>query len=561
MSVMLLFQGISMGRFVIINSQQRWDYIETNTNTIASSLNSMGDNIHNIAIYISSFESFRNLYFPGRPSVINVADMVSDAFHTIRFIANYFPIIHDVAVVGLNKVPFSYYMGFGYEFMDLIGAAYDFDSPGAVESRFFYFEGKEYFVYVRPIHEVFSTFGTSKKIASCIFICDLNHIKELLSANITDKTVNFSILDNSGRAIVSSGPEILRTGKTREFVAKSGVMGLTVVAVGKPPEITAGKSAIRDESSRFIGSFFIFSFVLLVIITLMVIMLLQKKIALPVSRLVKSMVTQDDKPLHIRLSPMRINELDHIVEGVNKLLNEIEEYTKASLAAQEKLYEMELRKNEAEIYALQSQINPHFLNNTLQCIRSIAIINGNDEITRITLAMSELLRYSMNYQDKVRVIEEINIVKQYAMITNIRFQNRFRFSFQIAEEIVNVEMCRMILQPLAENAVRHGVSRREEGGKIEISGRNTEGIIIFEVSDNGPGFEGPVLEEIRKVLSYSFTENRETNRGRAYGLYNINRRIKLEYGESYGLEIEQKKERTLIRVRFPARHNILQKTQ
>jgi two-component system sensor histidine kinase YesM len=557
MSVMLLFQGISMGRFMSINSQQRWDYIKTNTNTIASSLSSMGGNIHNIAIYISSFESFRNLYFPGRSSVINVADMVSDAFHTIRFIANYFPIIYDVAVVNLNKVPFSYYMGFGYEFMDLIGTAYDFDNPDAVESRFFYFEGKEYFVYVTPINEVFSTFDTGRKIASCIFICDLNPVKELLSANIADKTVNFSIRDNSGRVILSTGPEIRRTSKTMEFIAKSEVMGLTVIAAGKSPEITA----FRDESSRFIGGFFVFSFVLLAIITLMVIMLLQQRIALPVSRLVKSMVTQDDKPLHVRLSPMRINELDHIVEGVNKLLNEIEEYTKTSLTAQEKLYEMELRKNEAEIYALQSQINPHFLNNTLQCIRSIAIINRNDEITRITLAMSELLRYSMNYQDKVRVIEEINIVKQYVMITNIRFQNRFRFFFQIAEEIVNVKMCRMILQPLVENAVHHGVSRREEGGEVEISGRNTEGVIIFEISDNGPGFEGPVLEEIRRVLAYSFTKNRETNRGRAYGLYNINRRIKLEYGESYGLEIEQKKERTLIRIRFPVYHNILQKTQ
>jgi two-component system sensor histidine kinase YesM len=558
MSVMLVFQGISMGRFIIINSRERWDYIKTNTNTIASSLNSIGGNIHNIAIYISSFESFRNLYFSGRSSsVINAADMVSNAFHTIRFIANYFPIINDVAIVNLNEVPFSYYMGFGYEFMDLIGEAYDFNSPDAVESRFFYFWGKEYFVYVTPINEVFSTFGTGRKIASCIFICDLNNIKELLAATITDKTVSFSILDNSGRVVLSAGPEIRRTDKTMEFISKSEVMGLTVVAAGQPPEITA----FRDESSWFIGSFFVFSFVLLVIITFMVILMLQKKIALPVSRLVKGMVTQDGKPLHVRLSPMGINELDHIVEGVNKLLNEIEEYTKASLAAQEKLYEMELRKNDAEIYALQSQINPHFLNNTLQCIRSIAIINRNDEITRITLAMSELLRYSMNYQDKVRVVEEINIVKQYVVITNIRFQNRFRFSFQIAEEILDIKMCRMILQPLVENAVHHGVSRREEGGKVEISGGNTEGVIIFEVSDNGPGFEAPVLEEIRKVLAYSFSENRETNRGRAYGLYNINRRLKLEYGESYGLEIEQKKARTLVRVRFPAHHNILQKIQ
>jgi two-component system sensor histidine kinase YesM len=545
---MLIFQGVSMGSFIRLNNRRRREYIAAVNENIAASLNTMGDNIRSMAVYIASFESFKALYFPNRPAAQDVADMISAAFHTVRFIANYYPIIRDVVVVGLNELPFSYYMGYGYDFMELMRWDYNFNDPNAVESRFFYFDEKDYFVYVTPISDLFSSTGITQKIASCIFICDLEYIRNLANINTGSDNVNFSIYDKTGNLITAGAHEVNEKPGTAEFVSQAVNMGLTVAASRGP----AGLIPEGDESVRFIRNFFVFSVFLLIVITATVIILLRVWVARPISDLVQSLSTGIDKPIHTRLKRSNIEEIDHIVEGVNTLLGEIEDYTRKSMASQQKLYEMELRKNEAEIYALQSQINPHFLNNTLQCIRSIAITRGVDEIAAISLSMSELFRYAMNYEDQVFVQDEIDIVRHYIGITNIRFRGRFVFSFDIAPEIYRCYMCRMLLQPLVENAVRHGVSRRDEGGRVEISGSMENGGVRFAVIDNGPGFGEGRLAEIRRELARNFMESREHHRkDGCFGLYNINRRLKLNYGEAYGLEIGSRNGKTLVEIRFP----------
>jgi two-component system sensor histidine kinase YesM len=544
---MLVFQGISMGSFIILNNQRRREYISAAAGNIAASLNTMGENIRSMALYTASFESFKDLYFPNRPAARDIADMVSTAFYTVRFIANHYPIIRDVVMVGLNGLPFSYYMGYGYDFMELMQPDYNFTDPGAVESRFFYFAGKDYFVYVSPVTALYSSTGGTRKIASCVFICDPEYIRNLVNINTGDRRVNFSIYDKAGHLIASGAHAEDKGPGPVEIVSHAVNMGLTVTASESP----AGMIPEGDESVRFIRNFFVLSVFLLFIVTAMVIVLLRIRIARPISSLVHTLSTGIDKPMHTRLRHSNIEELDSIVEGVNALLDEIEDYTRKSMASQQKLYEMELGKNEAEIYALQSQINPHFLNNTLQCIRSIAITRGVGEIAAISLSMSELFRYAMNYEDQVFVQDEIDIVRHYIGITNIRFRNRFTFSFAIAPEICRCYMCRMMLQPLVENAVSHGVSRRDEGGTVEIAGIMEDGGILFEVTDNGPGFGEGRLGEIRRELAYNFMENRERHKGGSFGLYNINRRLKLNYGEDYGLEIGDRDGKTLAAIRFP----------
>jgi two-component system sensor histidine kinase YesM len=558
MSVMLVFQGISIVRLINIAGRNRRDYVKNTAESIAASLFTVGDNIRSMAMYIASFDSFKSLYFPDRNTTAagsDSIDMIISAFHSIRFIANYYPIIRDVAVVGLNKIPFSYYLGRGYEFMDLMEGEYDFSSPGAVESRFFYFDGKDFFIYVTPISGPYSAAAGSQKIASCIFICDLNYIRDLMTDHISGQNVSFSVYDDKDRFIVSAGAEPHEKNRILDTMFISEEMGLKIaVSTGKSSGITGLFGDMfpgQDEIQRFTGIFFTLSLFLLLVITTAVILLLQRQISRPISDLVDGMVALDGRPLRIRLPRSGIPEVDHIAEGVNNLLAEIEDYTQKSLKTQEKLYQMELAKNEAEIYALQSQINPHFLNNTLQCIRSIAISRGVEEIAAITLSMSELFRYAMNYQERVLIREEIEIVRHYVVITNLRFQNRFCFRFDIRPEILDVPMCRMILQPLVENAVRHGVSRREGGGTVEIRGGRDGGVICLEVSDDGPGFGDWRLIEIRHQLAYSFEKNREIKKESSFGLYNIDRRLKLQYGACYGLEIGHEQGKTLVRIRFP----------
>jgi two-component system sensor histidine kinase YesM len=424
-----------------------------------------------------------------------------------------------------------------------------------VESRFFYFAGKDFFVYVTPVSGSYFSAAGTQKIASCIFICDLHYIRDLMAAHITGGDASFSVVDDKDRVIVSAGAEAREKNKIIDSVLISREMGLKITVSMENPSGIAGIWGDifpgRDETLRFTGLFFTLSLFLLLLTAAAVILLLQRQISRPISNLVNGMVSLDGRPLRVRLPGSGIPEVDHIAEGVNNLLAEIEEYTEKSLKTREKLYRMELAKNEAEIYALQSQINPHFLNNTLQCIRSIAISRGVEEIAAITLSMSELFRYAMNYQEQVRIRDEVEIVRHYAVITNLRFQNRFQFHFDISPEILDVPMCRMILQPLVENAVRHGVSQREAGGTVEIRGRREGGSVLLEVADDGPGFGDWRLTEIRHQLARSFEENRETKRESSFGLYNIDRRLKLQYGAPCGLEIEHGRGETLVRIRFP----------
>jgi two-component system sensor histidine kinase YesM len=585
MSVMLIFHGISIFSLISITGRNRREYISSAAESIAASLFAMGDNIRNMAMYIASFDSFKTLYFPDRNNAVGgtneTIDMIVSSFHSIRFIANYYPIIRDVVVVGLNNIPFSYYLGTGYEFMDLMEGKYDFSDPNAVESRFFYFDGEDFFIYATPISGSYSSAANTQKIATCIFICNLDYIRDIMKTHIRGGDIIFSVYDDEGRFIVSTSAEPDRPGEGGDVAESAGpygqpplldavidaipvdppgqtagqTVGLKIVASRRKP---AGISGVLEdlfpgpnETLRLTWMFFMFSIFLLFIITATVIVLLHKQISRPISDLVNKMVAPDDKPLHIRLPRSGIVEIDHIAEGLNNLIAEIEEYTEKSLRSREKLYRMELAKNEAEMYALQSQINPHFLNNTLQCIRSIAISHGVEEIAAITLSMSELFRYSMNYQKQVRIRDEIEIVRHYVVITNLRFQNRFCFHFDIAPEILNASMCRMILQPLVENAVRHGVSRREEGGAVEIRGSRNGNTICLEVSDDGPGFGEWRLTEIQHQLAYSFEKKREIKKESSFGLYNIDRRIKLQYGPPYGLEIGRERDRTQVRIRFP----------
>jgi two-component system sensor histidine kinase YesM len=540
--------------YAAANNRRRLEHVKTSNKNAAVSLDAVGENIHSMAVYISYSESFRNYYYPG-VGKSNLFVMENLAFHSMIFVTSHYSIVRNIALVNLDGSPVNHYLWSGgkyFEFIDLLKPRYDFSNPYNLENSFFFFEGKNYFVYIVPVVKMDSAINDRQKTASCVLICDINIIQETIKNYELEGGFRFSVYDDNDRLIITNGPEgdfkTSRAVKTPiQFSSKAEFIGLNVVTTGTYRFL--GRS---DVNTRFIWLFIGLSMVLLLLITGTVIFLLKARIALPISRLESEIMTRDNTRLHRRLVHQNIMEIDHIVDEVNKLLDEIDESTRTVMEDQQKLYELEIRKKEVEIYALQSQINPHFFNNTLQCIRSIALSRGVDEIAKITLAMSKLLNYSMNYEEIVPVKEEIELVQYYIDITNIRFLNRFTFSFNLDPRVYQARMCRMLLQPLVENAVRHGAAMREDGGSVEICGKAENGIVILEVIDDGPGFGEAKLREIRGRLSRDFEENRESYNGKSFGLYNINRRLKLNYGEAYGLEIKHTDGKTHVSLNFPS---------
>jgi two-component system, sensor histidine kinase YesM len=182
-----------------------------------------------------------------------------------------------------------------------------------------------------------------------------------------------------------------------------------------------------------------------------------------------------------------------------------------------------------ELDALQLQINPHFLYNTLDAIAWMAKLKKQPEIEKLVLALAKFFRISLHKGDKfIKVKEEIQLIRNFIEIELIRFPNKFTIDYQVDEDVENEETLKLILQPIVENAIKHGISQLEYIGHIHIHvyrGVNPN-YILFEVTDNGVGFKNPdeILSDDQHHLS-------------GYGLKNVDDRIKLEYGNECGVTI------------------------
>ena len=186
----------------------------------------------------------------------------------------------------------------------------------------------------------------------------------------------------------------------------------------------------------------------------------------------------------------------------------------------DKLYESTIKEKEAELMMLQSQINPHFLYNTLDTIFWMAEKAREPNISRIVLSLSQLFRLGLNKGQKLTTIEnELLHVKSYIEIQNIRYNNKFDVVFAVAQDLYQESIIRMLLQPLIENAIYHGLEPKKERGHIRIAGEREGRDIVLTVSDDGVG-----IDRMDVV-------------GNGYALKNINERIKLFYGSEYGLDL------------------------
>ncbi|NLX65137.1 MAG: histidine kinase [Clostridiaceae bacterium] len=194
---------------------------------------------------------------------------------------------------------------------------------------------------------------------------------------------------------------------------------------------------------------------------------------------------------------------------------------------------------QAELTALQSQINPHFLCNTLESIRGQALLDGNIEIAKMMEALASFFRYSISRRGNfVTLRDELNNIKNYMMIQSYRFNNRFSLEIIIEEDdekAYDYLIPRLILQPVVENAIYHGLEELPEGGKVVIEVTLTENILILTVSDNGKGMDSKTLSELNARIHSADMDKGDNGTGIA--LPNIHKRIQLLFGEEYGVNI------------------------
>ncbi|MGB9780350.1 sensor histidine kinase [Caldanaerobacter sp.] len=260
-------------------------------------------------------------------------------------------------------------------------------------------------------------------------------------------------------------------------------------------------------------------------------------ISQPIIRLSNRMKEIEKGNLDMEIDEKWNGEIGVLYASFNYMIRRIKELI-------QEVYLSKLREKEAELKALQAQINPHFLYNTLDSINWLAVINGIPEISKITNALASILRYSIDKGNSVTTIEnELKYVKDYITIQKMRFKDRFEVYFDIEEEILSYKIIKLILQPIVENAIVHGLEDYEGKGEILIKGYFEDGTVVFEIANNGKPID---LDFVNKLLSSP------TNDEKSYGIQNVNERIKLYYGSEYGLFYEVKEGVTIARIKIPA---------
>lgn len=225
------------------------------------------------------------------------------------------------------------------------------------------------------------------------------------------------------------------------------------------------------------------------------------------------------------------DELDMISRHFNLMCQELESYIQKSYLA-------EIEQQNAEMQALQSQINPHFLYNTLEAIRMKAICNGDREVGKMLYSLAVTFRSQLKEADVITLMQEMHYCKKYLELFEYRYQGKFRSSVECSPELSEIPVIKFILQPIIENYFIHGIRMEESDNEISIYARRIGDDLYIHVEDNGRGMPGEDMENKNREL-----KNNEMDTRKSIGMTNVNRRLKAAYGDTCGVFLKANRPR------------------
>ncbi len=277
-----------------------------------------------------------------------------------------------------------------------------------------------------------------------------------------------------------------------------------------------------------------------VLLAAILILLISYTFTRPIAKLTTAMKEVEEGNFDIRVVHRSRDEMGRLTDSFNFMTGKINHLVK-------EVYQEKLAQKNAELEALQAQINPHFLYNTLDSINWMLIDIGAMEISDVIVSLGDILKYSIHGKDVlVPLEEEIRYIESYLCIQKNRLEERLTASIKVQEEARTCMVPKLILQPVVENAILHGVEPQKAGGEIRVEARLLDGDLLITVTDCGEGMDEEELARCRAVISAA---DAGTD---SIGMRNVDRRIRLHYGEEYGLSVESRKHRgTVITLRMP----------
>lgn len=286
-----------------------------------------------------------------------------------------------------------------------------------------------------------------------------------------------------------------------------------------------------------------------VVLTVFWMRIITRFIAKPLNMIVKHIKTvnfDDNRRMPEDFACMEIRD---VASHFNRRTDRLNEEVAKVFYTQQRLYELELCEKERSLMALQSQINPHFIYNMLENIRVLAEDKRNEEVSAITVHMADFLRYSLYVNGFVTLGDELKSVKTYLKIMQICYDNQFEMAYEVEEGLEEIQVPKMILQPLIGNVFKHGFTFEHGHNMIRLVAKQMDGRIEISIYDNGIGIKREALDKLKMELSGSALLKND----RGFGLYSINRRIKTIYGDEYGVTVEScEKQYTVVTLSFSA---------
>lgn len=359
-----------------------------------------------------------------------------------------------------------------------------------------------------------------------VYATDRNLLAQDLSG---DESIQRATATKGSFAIKIDGASYITT------YAKSSLTNWKLLVYVPMEEATSRATVTRTVTLLTSGAF--------ILLALIIAIGISYALTRPLSRIKELMQEVQTGNLNVSFNQKYRDEVGMLGRHFNIMVNRIRD-----LLEEVKL--TQTRKKEAEYAALQSQINPHFIYNTLETIRMRAELNDDEEVADMTFTLGKLLRYGVNQEEQiVKVRQELEHLGNYVALQNIRFSNRYRLEVDIPERDYELPCIKLMFQPIVENAIHHAFKNRLGAGTIRIGVRYEGTDVVFSVSDDGGGMDEQKLKLVRERIS---GQREPAPSGRGIGLRNVHERIRIQYGEGYGLQVNSREEAgTTVEIRLP----------
>lgn len=281
------------------------------------------------------------------------------------------------------------------------------------------------------------------------------------------------------------------------------------------------------QNQRALTKNLIFIALIMIIAATILTILVSRGLTKPLDKLMQTIERIKGGETHLRVDIHNRDEVGILGQSFNEMLDQME-----VLISQE--YETKLLLNRAEYKALQAQINPHFLYNTLDTMSSIAQIQNCPEVSGLSQSLSNIFRYSLDMKNPFSTVaKEIVHLKNYIYVMNVRMRDNVKYTFDIDETVLQDTVPRISIQPLVENALNHGLRNTRGEKEVIVCAQVREGNLWISVQDNGVGMDAAKVNEILEKNDINLVE-----KGSSIGLNNINARMKMLYGKEYGIHVE-----------------------